>query len=69
MVRRRNEGPNVYKRYREQIFMLGNEPEQPDNKSKNSRDAQADGKSGEADVGYTVRVFEQRVADDGDWQA
>ena len=48
--------------------MLRNEPEQSNDEGKNARDAQADGTSREADIGHTIRVFEQRVADDGEGQ-
>jgi hypothetical protein len=59
---------NVYKGYRQQILILRDEPEQSNDEGKNARDAQADGTSREADVGHTIRVFEQRIADDGDGQ-
>jgi len=48
--------------------MLRNEPEQCEDEGKNARDAQADGTSREADVGRTLRLFEQRIADDGEGQ-
>jgi hypothetical protein len=61
-------GTNVYKGYRQQIFMLCNEPEQTNDQGESARDAQADGTSREAGVGHTIRVFEQRIADDGEGQ-
>ena len=69
MIRREQaERANVDKGYRQQMFMLRNEPEQSDDVGKDARDAQADGTSRVADVGHTIRVFEQRIADDGEGQ-
>ena len=48
--------------------MLCNEPEQSNDEGENAHDAQDDRMAREADVGYTIPVLEQRIADDGEGQ-
>src|SRR3954464_15582714 len=62
------QGPNVDIGYRQQIFMPRNEPEQSNDEGKNAHDAQDDRISREAEIGHTIRVFEQHITDDGNGQ-
>jgi hypothetical protein len=48
--------------------MLRDEPEQSHNEGHDARSAQADGTPRGVDVGHTIGVFEQRIADDGQGQ-
>jgi hypothetical protein len=67
-VAKQAEGMDVYIGYRQQVFMLRHEPEQAHDQGTHTGEAQAGGEAREAGVGHTIRVLEQRVADDGQGQ-
>ena len=49
--------------------MLGDKPEHPNHEGDRGCDARADGKSRPAGTDRTIRILEQRIADDGERQS
>src|SRR5262249_34593589 len=66
---KKTDGTEVHEGYWQQVFILRNEPEQCGHEGSDAAKTQADGKAREAGFDRTIRVLEQRVADDGDGQS